>query len=104
SHRLVHPRYFPSFPTRRSSDLLLVLAVLEHRAQRDVDGMLVEVDTTEGGESFRPIDGLGHARRLVELERAQALHRGRHLPGQPLDRKSTRLNSSHEWISYAVFC
>src|SRR5438105_9664002 len=25
------------------------------------------------------------------------------LPG-PGDRKSTRLNSSHEWISYAVFC
>src|SRR6266536_449259 len=25
-----------------------------------------------------------------------------HLTGQ--DRKSTRLNSSHEWISYAVFC
>src|SRR5207247_4928396 len=24
--------------------------------------------------------------------------------GQKLDRKSTRLNSSHEWISYAVFC
>src|SRR5207247_6764879 len=24
--------------------------------------------------------------------------------GSPLDRKSTRLNSSHEWISYAVFC
>src|SRR5438105_8669021 len=23
---------------------------------------------------------------------------------QTLDRKSTRLNSSHEWISYAVFC
>src|SRR5207247_9553800 len=22
----------------------------------------------------------------------------------PIDRKSTRLNSSHEWISYAVFC
>src|SRR6266536_3594454 len=22
----------------------------------------------------------------------------------PADRKSTRLNSSHEWISYAVFC
>src|SRR5438105_14380388 len=31
------------------------------------------------------------------------------LPARPLsrrqpDRKSTRLNSSHEWISYAVFC
>src|SRR5438105_10340823 len=24
--------------------------------------------------------------------------------GRPTDRKSTRLNSSHEWISYAVFC
>src|SRR5438105_11919607 len=23
---------------------------------------------------------------------------------QATDRKSTRLNSSHEWISYAVFC
>src|SRR5947209_9032269 len=26
------------------------------------------------------------------------------LPGHPLDRKSTRLNSSHANISYAVFC
>src|SRR5207247_10386073 len=24
--------------------------------------------------------------------------------GVTIDRKSTRLNSSHEWISYAVFC
>src|SRR5438105_4574775 len=26
------------------------------------------------------------------------------LPPHVRDRKSTRLNSSHEWISYAVFC
>src|SRR5438105_14924205 len=26
------------------------------------------------------------------------------LGGFSTDRKSTRLNSSHEWISYAVFC
>src|SRR5207247_9123498 len=25
-------------------------------------------------------------------------------PAAATDRKSTRLNSSHEWISYAVFC
>src|SRR5207247_3837730 len=25
-------------------------------------------------------------------------------PSLTLDRKSTRLNSSHEWMSYAVFC
>src|SRR5438552_14992130 len=29
---------------------------------------------------------------------------GSTLPGPPLDRKSTRLNSSHQIISYAVFC
>src|SRR5438105_14476740 len=27
-----------------------------------------------------------------------------HGAGGRVDRKSTRLNSSHEWISYAVFC
>src|SRR5207247_4051200 len=26
------------------------------------------------------------------------------MSGVLLDRKSTRLNSSHEWLSYAVFC
>src|SRR5438105_11532443 len=30
--------------------------------------------------------------------------RGRHGGRHRRDRKSTRLNSSHEWISYAVFC
>src|SRR5687768_17929013 len=30
-------------------------------------------------------------------------HHRRHLPGNA-DRKSTRLNSSHGYISYAVFC
>src|SRR5438105_5475209 len=32
--------------------------------------------------------------------------KGANAPATPhiLDRKSTRLNSSHEWISYAVFC
>src|SRR5207247_3123372 len=36
---------------------------------------------------------------------AGAVVESRHPPtGIRLDRKSTRLNSSHEWISYAVFC
>src|SRR5688572_32726243 len=37
------------------------------------------------------------------LERVQAAH-GAGAPGLPVDRKSTRLNSSHSQISYAVFC
>src|SRR2546430_9263703 len=35
---------------------------------------------------------------------AQALHRGVHGRREAADRKSTRLNSSHSQISYAVFC
>src|SRR5207247_5732196 len=39
-------------------------------------------------------------RRAVRLGAAARRHRRHRLR----DRKSTRLNSSHEWISYAVFC
>src|SRR3712207_8541850 len=48
--------------------------------------------------------------RQVGLERAVRHVRGRPDPGAPVlhdlpaDRKSTRLNSSHANISYAVFC
>src|SRR5258707_11481577 len=35
---------------------------------------------------------------------AELLRRGDDLAGRGLDRKSTRLNSSHANISYAVFC
>src|SRR5207247_6785326 len=40
-------------------------------------------------------------------ERTRAEPRERPVPGgapPEQDRKSTRLNSSHEWLSYAVFC
>src|SRR3712207_7230068 len=37
----------------------------------------------------------------VDPARAAAVHRG---TGRAVDRKSTRLNSSHANISYAVFC
>src|SRR3712207_8823977 len=40
---------------------------------------------------------------LVPAERLRVLTGG-HLAGPILDRKSTRLNSSHANISYAVFC
>src|SRR5258708_30770723 len=40
--------------------------------------------------------------RIARLERAELGLRER--DQAPLDRKSTRLNSSHQIISYAVFC
>src|SRR6266536_1140958 len=61
-----------------------------------------EVDL--GGLSLRALATPGHtpehlAWLLADDTRPLAL-----FSGGSLDRKSTRLNSSHEWISYAVFC
>src|SRR5690625_6356857 len=72
-----------SFPTRRSSDL--------GEAQRSAQGRLPARSrlTAECG------------RRRARRTSARSGPRGRRGPG---DRKSTRLNSSHVAISYAVFC
>src|SRR5207248_11465024 len=76
------PRDLHSFPTRRSSDLALGLEA-GGGGRRD------------GARSGRP-DRL-RARVGAAL---RALGRAR----VTRDRKSTRLNSSHRTISYAVFC
>src|SRR5438445_9874627 len=68
------PLYLHSFPTRRSSDL---------------------------GQKPLGLFG-GRARRRGGVE-ARAAERERHDRADQ-DRKSTRLNSSHANISYAVFC
>src|SRR2546421_1326016 len=54
-----------------------------------------EVGTERGGSSFGGGAGAGYAREALPFG-----------PGgeDVLDRKSTRLNSSHDQISYAVFC
>src|SRR2546427_5021767 len=43
-------------------------------------------------------------RRLPNETREEILARIRRIVQDPADRKSTRLNSSHSQISYAVFC
>src|SRR2546427_7698048 len=49
--------------------------------------------------------GLGvHERQGHGLHGHPDLHQGQEARGHLLDRKSTRLNSSHSQISYAVFC
>src|SRR2546421_7063515 len=48
---------------------------------------------------------LEHDAEQRKLEREMTLRRDVYLPAAAaLDRKSTRLNSSHDQISYAVFC
>src|SRR2546430_13118743 len=51
-----------------------------------------------------PIFHLLAAAARAHRARAPRQDRRRHLPAYPGDRKSTRLNSSHSQISYAVFC
>src|SRR5690625_7105468 len=88
-------RYLLSSPTRRSSDL----AVQGH--------------CDEGREDHRR--GLRPHRGRCERDHGQGAHllllevpghgsAEHHGPAARQDRKSTRLNSSHVAISYAVFC
>src|SRR5688572_32517989 len=52
---------------------------------------------------FRSADPLGHHDATARRDRRAAAARRGHQRSEE-DRKSTRLNSSHSQISYAVFC
>src|SRR5436305_11413718 len=81
-HCSANPRDLHSFPTRRSSDLQSA------RARNVGAARLRHAHVAAGGLQR----GVG-ARHII---RSKEPH--------PRDRKSTRLNSSHVRISYAVFC
>src|SRR5699024_12393376 len=83
-------RALPSFPTRRSSDLRNWVGAALSRKVRD---NAVELPLPE---PLTAIDTLLHE----EIKDLRAEVRG----VEARDRKSTRLNSSHVSISYAVFC
>src|SRR5947208_13127560 len=74
-------RYLHSFPTRRSSDLGVLRGGGGHQRGH---GVAAEPPQLRGG-----LLADRGVRRVVPDRR---------------DRKSTRLNSSHQIISYAVFC
>src|SRR5438445_7550247 len=76
-----------SFPTRRSSDLLAARGALRAGAG------LVTIATPR---EALPVNAAASLAVMVRPVDGQRLARG--------DRKSTRLNSSHANISYAVFC
>src|SRR2546430_6651211 len=53
-----------------------------------------------------PVHGVPRGRRIRRPTIPSGIHRGHRVRLSPAggDRKSTRLNSSHSQISYAVFC
>src|SRR5688500_3237773 len=63
---------------------LLVLAVLQHRPQRGLDPPLGELGLPEGGERLRPVDDLGDAGRLEQLEATHPLDGAGYLTGEAL--------------------
>src|SRR5690606_41736961 len=81
-------RHLPSFPTRRSSDLPHQLSPecdrLRGMTAPDIRLVVADLDGTLLDEHKQMPDG------TLDLDVG--------------DRKSTRLNSSHVKISYAVFC
>src|SRR5207247_8835963 len=85
-------RYLHPLPTRRSSDLGEAAGVPRRviAASRFSEPGVAESLERDGIEAV-PCDLLDPA----SLDR---------LPAASEDRKSTRLNSSHEWSSSAVFC
>src|SRR6266536_788698 len=106
-------------PGRRRSrpprgDRRLALARIPAPAREDRAGRARRVPAPRGLRlSVRRRGGnrRQESRQLPPDPRARApARRGRQAPlrrlarGTRRDRKSTRLNSSHEWISYAVFC
>src|SRR5207247_6275178 len=92
------PRLAPhSFPTRRSSDLGLPRRAGARKAEAGPPDLVLP-DGGRGRRGGGRVHGPPGPRPLPRLLGAEPGARGRP------DRKSTRLNSSHEWISYAVFC
>src|SRR5439155_24618503 len=87
-------RDLPSFPTRRSSDLFQPDHVLTAQVA------LPPSAYTDLGRRFSFYEAL--VARLGALPGVEGAALSSGVLG--LDRKSTRLNSSHVAISYAVFC
>src|SRR5205814_7625316 len=92
----------PSFPTRRSSDLAHEIGFIFqafHLLPTFTAIENVQIPMFENHQSR-----VARKTRALELLKSVGLEpRVNHFPAK-LDRKSTRLNSSHLGISYAVFC
>src|SRR5437762_9016854 len=106
ARRSLTPRRSRSLGRRHQRDhaecrMVVVVALVEAHAAALVEG--------EGrvGRRAKSFGGRGHGigQRQPEVQELAALEKDRATQARYVeDRKSTRLNSSHRCISYAVFC
>src|SRR5438105_12240411 len=77
-------------------------------AVQAMDEMRLKLAVQKSGRLTEPsLELLAHCGLKLSRGKDQLMGFGENMPLDVLfvrDRKSTRLNSSHEWISYAVFC
>src|SRR5207244_13536730 len=97
-------RVVRSFPTRRSSDLGKLVAGV---CVVDVDGRRPTIGAVLVRNILRLVDywPLFYVVGIIAAMTSPSRQRlGDRVARTLVDRKSTRLNSSHQIISYAVFC
>src|SRR5690606_41539643 len=92
--------HLPSFPTRRSSDLGVVnrdskfIKVSTSASEADPSVMNVKHVLEGGVDGYDDVTPDNINTAMLKFDNVETIK----------DRKSTRLNSSHVKISYAVFC
>src|SRR3989454_11817625 len=103
------PQDFPAGRSHRfaESDLARPVGDGDHHDRHNADAAHHEGDAREHEhhEKKRGGEAIEHTQHLVRREHVEAVGLAHaNAPHAPQDRKSTRLNSSHLVISYAVFC